>query len=429
MKLAFRIASRFLLSSRGQTILILTGIIIGVSVQVFIGSLIDGLQKSLVDSTVGSSSQVTIESVERNQTFPLSDDLLADLDRRSDLTAVSPVFSASAFMVDDEATWPVLMRGFDFARAEPIYKTEAQLAAGRLPAGTGEVLLGTGLAELTGYTVGDTLMVLTPSSDTRDLLISGIFDLKVASLNETWLLSDLATTQALFAAGDEVVPSRCRLKPYSRPMRPRLCWQTVCADLKVTDWKVENEQLLSALSGQSASSYMIQVFVLLAVLLGISSVLAISVVQKSRQIGILKAMGIRNRTSRQIFLIQGFLLGLIGALAGSASVSACPRCSRPLSAMRTVRRWCPSILIRFLFPVLPDCRRGRNGVFDDPGREIRETESDRGDSKWLISSGWKKSAKHMAQKSRPRSSSTSISRSRSRASTLSSASPAAENPR
>lgn len=317
MKLAFRIASRFLLSSRGQTILILTGIIIGVSVQVFIGSLIDGLQKSLVDSTVGSSSQVTIESVERNQTFPLSDDLLADLDRRSDLTAVSPVFNASAFMVDDEATWPVLMRGFDFARAEPIYKTEAQLAAGRLPAGTGEVLLGTGLAELTGYTVGDTLMVLTPSGDTRDLLISGIFDLKVASLNETWLLSDLATTQALFAAGDEVSAVEMQVEAvFAADETASLLADSLPADLKVTDWKVENEQLLSALSGQSASSYMIQVFVLLAVLLGISSVLAISVVQKSRQIGILKAMGIRNRTSRQIFLIQGFLLGLIGALAG-----------------------------------------------------------------------------------------------------------------
>lgn len=317
MKLAFRIASRFLLSSRGQTILILTGIIIGVSVQVFIGSLIDGLQKSLVDSTVGSSSQVTIESVERNQTFPLSEDLLADLDSRSDLTAVSPVFSASAFMVDDEETWPVLMRGFDFARAEPIYKTEAQLAAGRLPAGTDEVLLGTGLAELTGYTVGETLTVLTPSGDTRDLLISGIFDLKVASLNETWLLSDLVAAQGLFGAGDEVSAVEMQVEAvFAADETASLLADSLPADLKVTDWKVENEQLLSALSGQSASSYMIQVFVLLAVLLGISSVLAISVVQKSRQIGILKAMGIRNRTSRQIFLIQGFLLGLIGALVG-----------------------------------------------------------------------------------------------------------------
>jgi lipoprotein-releasing system permease protein len=62
---------------------------------------------------------------------------------------------------------------------------------------------------------------------------------------------------------------------------------------------------------------MIQVFVLLAVLLGISSVLAISVVQKSRQIGILKAMGIKNRTARAIFLLQGLILGIVGGAIGT----------------------------------------------------------------------------------------------------------------
>lgn len=54
MKLAFQIATRFLKSSKGQTILIALGIAIGVSVQIFIGSLIQGLQKSLVDTTIGN---------------------------------------------------------------------------------------------------------------------------------------------------------------------------------------------------------------------------------------------------------------------------------------------------------------------------------------------------------------------------------------
>lgn len=75
--------------------------------------------------------------------------------------------------------------------------------------------------------------------------------------------------------------------------------------------------MLSGLAGQSASSYMIQVFVLLSVLLGISSVLAVSVVQKSKQIGILKAMGIKDKTASLIFLFQGLLLGIIGSVLGT----------------------------------------------------------------------------------------------------------------
>ena len=76
MKLAWGIALRFLKSSKGQTILIVLGITIGVSVQIFIGSLIDGLQVSLVDKTIGNSSQITIVSSEREQILEVAAELL-----------------------------------------------------------------------------------------------------------------------------------------------------------------------------------------------------------------------------------------------------------------------------------------------------------------------------------------------------------------
>jgi len=87
-------------------------------------------------------------------------------------------------------------------------------------------------------------------------------------------------------------------------------------DLELTNWKVQNASLLSGLSGQSVSSYMIQFFVVVSVVLGIASVLAISVLQKSKQIGILKAMGIKTRQASLIFLFQGLILGLIGGTLG-----------------------------------------------------------------------------------------------------------------
>ena len=74
-----------------------------------------------------------------------------------------------------------------------------------------------------------------------------------------------------------------------------------------------------ALQSQSSSSYMIQFFVLVAVALGIASTLAISAVQKTRQIGILKAMGMRDRQSGRIFLWQALILGVSGAAVGVAA--------------------------------------------------------------------------------------------------------------
>jgi lipoprotein-releasing system permease protein len=86
--------------------------------------------------------------------------------------------------------------------------------------------------------------------------------------------------------------------------------------VRIESWQARNQELLTALRSQSSSSGVIQFFVLFAISLGIASVLGIAAVQKSRQLGILKAMGVDNRGAARIFLIQGLTLGLGGSLAG-----------------------------------------------------------------------------------------------------------------
>jgi hypothetical protein len=97
-----------------------------------------------------------------------------------------------------------------------------------------------------------------------------------------------------------------------------LQWRSQLTGADVLDWQAQNASLLSALQSQSASSYMIQVFVLIAVALGIASVLAISAQQKTRQIGILKAMGLSDGRSGLVFLLEALVLGVLGSLLGVA---------------------------------------------------------------------------------------------------------------
>ena len=82
--------------------------------------------------------------------------------------------------------------------------------------------------------------------------------------------------------------------------------------LKITDWKAQNASLLSGLQGQSISSLMIQIFIVVSVVIAIASILAITVFQKSRQLGILKAMGIKDRQASLIFIYEGLIIGVIG---------------------------------------------------------------------------------------------------------------------
>ena len=319
MKLAFKIAWRFLSSSKGQTILIVLGIAIGVSVQVFIGSLITGLQKSLLNTTIGSSSQVTVK--EKNREIRIKDYVLI-MDKmkatENKFTQISPVADASGFVKSGASTYPILMRGFNFAQADGIYKLKATLTNGTLPS-KNQIMLGKEFMTEAGLKVGDKVEILTPLRKSKEVTISGIYDLKVTSLNKSWAISELSLVQDIFEYGDTVTSIEAQVSDvFKADTIGKNIAAVLSPDLKVENWKDQNASLLGGLNGQSISSLMIQIFVLISVILGIASVLAISVLQKSRQLGILKAMGIKNRTASLIFLFQGLILGIFGAILGVA---------------------------------------------------------------------------------------------------------------
>ncbi|MCB1222916.1 MAG: ABC transporter permease [Mesotoga sp.] len=323
MKLAFSIAMRFLSSSKVQTLLIVLGIAIGVSVQVFIGSLIQGLQKDLVDTTIGSSSQVTITSSEEDNRVADWESIISEidsLDLPTELTALSASADLPVFIDSGNRTLSVLLRGLQFPESNAIYKIDTRLVDGKIPENYREILIGKGLKEDLEVKIGEKITIFTPDRTVETLEVVGIFDLGVASLNRNWLISTIDTAQSVGDLGDAVTSIEMQVSEVFRADENASLISEALRNpsLQVTDWKSQNEDLLSGLNGQSISSIMIQVFVIIAVSLGIASVLAITVVQKSRQIGILKAMGLRDSTTSFVFLFQGLALGVVGAVVGIA---------------------------------------------------------------------------------------------------------------
>lgn len=319
LRLALNIAVRFLKSNKGQTTLILIGIAIGVSVQIFIGSLIDGLQKTLVDKTIGSSSHITVVPDGNDKFFEDKDYIIKKLREDDRFSSVSKSLDSSAFLFKDEESYPILLRGVKFNDANKIYKFDDKLIEGRMPKDNLEVLIGKNLVEETGIEVGDKVDIITPEGKNKEIKIVGVYDLKVASLNKSWVMTTLNSSRSIFEKDEKLSSIETQVKDVfsADTISKEFKEDFKKENLKAINWKEQNEELLSGLAGQSASSYMIQVFVLLSVLLGISSVLAVSVVQKSKQIGILKAMGIKDKTASLIFLFQGLLLGIIGSVLGT----------------------------------------------------------------------------------------------------------------
>ncbi len=317
MRLAFKIALRFLRSGKGQTFLIALGIAIGVSVQIFIGSLIQGLQIDLVDTTIGSQSQITVKSTGEDKIIEDYETLIDEIEGRPGLLHVSPVAEGQALLSYDDDNYSILVRGLDFDASAGIYSIEDRLVEGELPANEDEILIGLNLQEEAGISVDDEVEFLANTEELRTAKVTGVFDLENASLNNSWILTDLATAQSLFDYDTAITSIEMQTEDVFEADTLAAEIQTAMPEeIEVNNWKADNAALLSGLDGQNISSYMIQVFVMVSVLLGIASVLAISVIQKSRQIGILKAMGIQDGSASQIFLFQGLLLGVAGAVLG-----------------------------------------------------------------------------------------------------------------
>jgi lipoprotein-releasing system permease protein len=316
MKLSFQIAKRFLSYNKGQTILIILGIALGISVQIFIGLLISGLQTSLVDKTIGSSAHISVSTEVRGESFTLDQAWLSTLQNDERLTKVGISVSGPAFGVTDEQSQSVLIRGLSQDSLD-IAKIETKLSSGRLAKNQSEIVVGKGLAEQLKLSLNDTLTLQTPSRKTVEVTVVGIADLKVAAINDSWVIGTTAFAQDLLDMGNKISTVEIQVKDvFKADVLATELTPKVPSGLKMVDWKAQNAELLSGLNGQSVSTYMIQVFVLISVVLGIASTLAITVLQKSRQIGILKAMGINDNNASLIFIFQGLILGVFGGLLG-----------------------------------------------------------------------------------------------------------------
>ncbi len=318
MKLALQIAWRFLSSAKRQTFIIILGIAVGVSVQVFIGSLITGLQVSLVDTTIGSSSHITVIAADEtsyvNNYQTTMDDILT---QSNQIEVISPVINLGGILQKGTQKNEILFRGFNLDEANQIYGFDEKLTEGNLPTQLNDVLLGQSLKDELNLMIGD-LIDIEILGSIHTLHITGFFDFNVSVINATWGIGTLATLQNIIGDTNAVSAIEMQIKDVfeAENLALQLDQHLNSSNLVTENWMAQNQSLLSGLQGQSTSSLMIQVFVIISVVLGISSVLAITVMQKSKQIGILKAMGILDKDASKVFLFEGFILGIFGAIGG-----------------------------------------------------------------------------------------------------------------
>jgi len=315
--LSLRIAWRFLTTSKAQSLLIVGGIAVGIAVQVFVGSLITSLQSNLVEQTIGSSPHVTIADPQEGKPVAYSDLTRRVINATPGVTAIAPVRQISALYSNGSDRVPLSVTGGLLNDLDKIYQLRAKAASGVPDLAAGRIVIGLDLAQKYGLAVGDPMRVSTGSGAPVTLRVSSIVDFGSSAANLRLAFTGPDFPQgALGLRSDQYTAIQTRISDPFKAKAVAADWQQTLIGVKVSDWQSENKDLLTALNSQSASSYMIQAFVLVAVALGIASTLAISAVQKTRQIGILKALGMADSDTARVFVWQSAILGAGGTSLG-----------------------------------------------------------------------------------------------------------------
>ncbi len=342
MRFELMVAIRFLKESKTQTVLIMAGIIIGVSVQVFLSALIGGLQTDIVNSTVGDAPHITLSASENRPFSFLSEqkdtqvfssvtqsrsrrnivsynEIINTLKNDQRLSAVSASVNQQAFVTSGGVQSTVAVRGIILEDGDRIFRIDQRLLQESGSLTGNNIYIGVGLSENNGLEVNSILEMQNSQGISSFFRVAGIFDFENQQANDTIVFMNLTSAQSFFdmfgmiSQVDMQVPEVFDAQMISESLSVQF------SDYEVISWQETNQQLLAALQSQSGSSFIIQFFVILAITLGIASVLAINVVQKSKQIGILKAMGATGSMASRIFILQGVILGFIGSLIGVVS--------------------------------------------------------------------------------------------------------------
>ena len=327
------IAFRYLKSKKKQkgisfnTAISVGGVAIGVMTLLVVLSVMGGFRNDLQKKILGVNAHAVVLSADG--TIGDYKALAARLRKEPHVVAVSPFVMGQVMLSSGSASQGVYIRGIDPAEEKNVTDIARHMKSGSFFALAGPqpgILLGSELAGRLGVIVGDDVTVLSPTGEIgpfgmlpkmRRFRVAGIFEMGMYDYDANLAITGLRPAALFFGMGDKVSGMELRLDDiYKAPEVRKMLNGQLGFPYYARDWIQMNKNLFSALELEKITMFIILTFIILVASFNIVSTLMMNVVEKQREIAILKAMGATNGGIMAVFVIQGLLIGLVGTLMG-----------------------------------------------------------------------------------------------------------------
>jgi len=339
MSFEWFVARRYLTARRRQAFISLISIVsilgvgVGVMALIIALALMTGVQSELRDRIVGSTAHVYVYRI--GGSFDDLDAKMRELASVPGVSGVSPAILGGALLQASAAdTAFVTLKGVDPVREPQVTEIDAAMRSGSLAAlanrpagGPGGIVLGADLAKQLRVTVGDRVTVVTtevtlvplmsPLPRSRTLDVVGTFKFGFFEFDSAYAFVSMPTAEALL---NRTGPDMIQLKLAHLDQAPAIgeaLQDKLGADYLVRDWTELNKPLYSALWLEKVAISLTIGLIVMVAALNIVASLVLLVMEKSRDIAILRTMGASAPAIRRIFMLQGLTIGLVGTGAGT----------------------------------------------------------------------------------------------------------------
>ncbi|MGD8367235.1 MAG: lipoprotein-releasing ABC transporter permease subunit [Desulfobacterales bacterium] len=333
MAFEFFIGSRYLRAKRKQvfisliTLLSVAGVTVGVMALIVVIAVMSGFEADLKDRILGVESHLVVL---RHGPFTEFRKVLERIDETPGVTAATPFVYSQVMLRTASGASGAVLRGIDPKSAGRVIRNIKPEVLADMGSSEGNaapaIVLGKELARTLGVVRGDSLYVISPRGflspaghvpAMKRFTVAGLFASGMYEYDGSLAYVPLVEAQRLLHMGDAVTGIEVRVDDIYRANK---IGKAISDDLGfpfwTRDWMQMNRNLFSALKLEKTVMFIILVLIVLVAAFNIASTLIMMVMEKTRDIAILKAMGASNKSIHRIFVFNGMIIGAVGTMLG-----------------------------------------------------------------------------------------------------------------
>jgi lipoprotein-releasing system permease protein len=314
-----------------NTLISVGGVAVGVMALLVVLSVMSGFHEDLQKKILGVNAHIVL--LNYRGAMPEYQDVIKKVADDADVVSSAPFILGQVMVASGKRAHGVFLRGVDPVSELKTTEIGKFIKEGGLDSLTSKdstpgIIIGRELSSSIGVFKGDTVTILSPVGKVgplgmlpkvRQFRVAGIFEVGMFEYDSSLVLTDLKAAQEFFDMGDAVTGVQLRLDDiYKAPVVRERVQKMLGFPLYAKDWMQMNRNLFSALKLEKFAMFIILILIILVASFNIVGTLIMNVMEKKREIAILKAMGATDRGVMNIFMIQGLFIGIVGTVAGVA---------------------------------------------------------------------------------------------------------------